>query len=80
MPGRPGRTLHHVRILIGELDGLAAHRGYPAVLRCDNGPELACAAMADGPAPESVCVSYRRVNRGETGMSNRSTAASATNV
>jgi transposase InsO family protein len=34
-------------ILIGELDRLAAHRGYPAVLRCDNGPELACAAMAD---------------------------------
>ena len=22
-------------------------RGYPAVLRCDNGPDLACAAMAD---------------------------------
>jgi transposase InsO family protein len=33
--------------LIDELDRLAAHRGYPAVLRCDNGPELACAAMAD---------------------------------
>ena len=34
--------------LIGELDRLAAQRGsYPAVLRCDNGPELACAAMAD---------------------------------
>ena len=30
--------------LIGELDRLAAERGtYPAVLRCDNGPELACA-------------------------------------
>ena len=29
--------------LIDELDRLAAHRGgYPAVLRCDNGPELAC--------------------------------------
>ncbi len=24
--------------LIGELDRLAAQRGYPAVLRCDNGP------------------------------------------
>jgi putative transposase len=23
------------------------NRGYPAVLRCDNGPELACVAMAD---------------------------------
>jgi putative transposase len=33
--------------LIGELDRLAGQRGYPAVLRCDNGPELACAAMAD---------------------------------
>jgi transposase InsO family protein len=33
--------------LIDELDRLAAQRGHPAVLRCDNGPELACAAMAD---------------------------------
>ena len=34
--------------LIAELDRLASERGtYPAVLRCDNGPELACAAMAD---------------------------------
>ena len=33
--------------LIAELDCLAELRGYPAVLRCDNGPELACAAMAD---------------------------------
>ena len=33
--------------LIDELDRLAAERGYPAVLRCDNGPELACHAMAD---------------------------------
>jgi putative transposase len=33
--------------LINELDRLAAVRGYPGVLRCDNGPELACAAMAD---------------------------------
>jgi putative transposase len=34
--------------LIAELDRLAAERGtYPTVLRCDNGPELACAAMAD---------------------------------
>jgi putative transposase len=34
-------------VLIDELDRLAAVRGYPAVLRCDNGPELACAAMTD---------------------------------
>ena len=33
--------------LIDELDRLAAERGYPAVLRCDNGPELACTVMAD---------------------------------
>jgi putative transposase len=33
--------------LIDELDRIAADRGYPAVLRCDNGPELACQAMAD---------------------------------
>jgi putative transposase len=33
--------------LIAELDRLAAdRRSYPAVLRCDNGPELACDAMA----------------------------------
>ena len=34
-------------VLIDELDGIAADRGYPAVLRCDNGPEFACEAMAD---------------------------------
>ena len=33
--------------LVAELDRLAVDRGYLAVLRCDNGPELACAAMAD---------------------------------
>jgi transposase InsO family protein len=34
--------------LIAELARLAADRGtHPAVLRCDNGPELACAAMAE---------------------------------
>jgi putative transposase len=34
--------------LITELDRLAGQRGaYPAVLRCDNGPELACTAMTD---------------------------------
>jgi hypothetical protein len=34
-------------VLIEELDRLATGRGDPAVLRCDNGPELACEAMAD---------------------------------
>ncbi|EUA04203.1 integrase core domain protein [Mycobacterium kansasii 824] len=34
--------------LIDELDRIAAQRGtYPNVLRCDNRPELACAAMAN---------------------------------
>jgi transposase InsO family protein len=43
--------------LIDELDRLAQRRGYPAVLRCDNGPELACAAMADW-AGERVGLSF----------------------
>lgn len=34
--------------LRAELDRVAAERGiYPTVLRCDNGPELACSAIAD---------------------------------
>jgi len=34
--------------VITELDRLATERGtYPAVLRCDNGPEFACGVMAD---------------------------------
>ena len=33
--------------LTDELDRIVRLRGYPAVLRCDNGPELACAAMAE---------------------------------
>ena len=41
--------------LIAELDRLAAERGtYPAVLRCDTGPELACSAMADRSAGQVV--------------------------
>ena len=43
--------------LINELDRLALQRGYPAVLRCDNGPELACDAMADW-AGERVGLSF----------------------
>jgi putative transposase len=42
--------------LIDELDRLALDRGHPAVLRCDNGPELACDAMADW-AGERVALS-----------------------
>jgi transposase InsO family protein len=33
--------------LLDELDRIAAGRSYPAVLRCDHGPEPACQAMAD---------------------------------
>ena len=44
-------------VLIDELDRLALTRGYPAVLRCDNGPELACEAMADW-AGERVGLSF----------------------
>ena len=44
-------------VLIDELDRLAMLRGYPAVLRCDNGPELACEAMADW-AGERVGLSF----------------------
>ena len=43
--------------LIDELDRLASTRGYPAVLRADNGPELACTAMADW-AGQRVDLSY----------------------
>jgi len=42
------RTYTRREHLIAEFDWLAEQRGtYPAALRCDNGPELACSAMAD---------------------------------
>ncbi len=71
-------------VLIDELDRLAMQRGYPGVLRCDNGPELACEAMADW-AGERVRLSFippssRPANPGATAMSSPSTAASATNA
>ena len=47
MPCRPRRARHRRRPAIAELDRIAAQRGYPEVIRCDNGPELACTAMAD---------------------------------
>jgi putative transposase len=47
MPRRPSGA-QHPQHLIAELDRLAAERAtYPAVLRCDHGPELACVAMAE---------------------------------
>lgn len=67
-------------VLIDELDRLALLRGYPAVLRCDNGPELACEAMADW-AGERVGLSFIPPGEpGATATSSRSTAASATNA
>jgi putative transposase len=44
-------------VLIDEPDRIAVTRGNPAVLRCDNGPELACDAMADW-AGERVGLSF----------------------
>jgi putative transposase len=44
-------------ILAAELDRLAAIRGYPAVLRSDNGPELACTTMT-GWAGERTGLSF----------------------
>ena len=44
--GLVGRSITP-HVFIAELDRLATSRGYPAVLRCDNGPELARDAMTD---------------------------------
>ena len=67
-------------VLIGELDRLAISRGYPAVLRCDNGPELACDAMAEWAAERFGLAFIPPDNHGATDTSNRSTPASATNA
>jgi putative transposase len=67
--------------LIGQLDRLAAERGtFPAVLRCDNGPELACAAMGDWPAGQVGSHFIPPGEPGEMATLSRSTPASATNV
>ena len=67
--------------LIAELDRLAAQRGtYPAVLRCDNGPELACSAMAEWAAGQVGLHFVPPDNRGAAATSSRSTPASATNA
>jgi putative transposase len=65
--------------LIAELDRLAAERGtYPSVLRGDNGPELACHAMAEWPKG-NVGLHFIPPG-GATATYNRSTPASATNA
>ena len=66
--------------LIAELDRLAAQRGaFPAVLWCDNGPELACSAMADWAAGQ-VGLHFVPGSRGAAATSSRSTPASPTNA
>jgi putative transposase len=37
---------------------VAAQRGHPVVLRCDNRPELACVATADWAAAERVGLAF----------------------
>ena len=66
--------------LMAELNRLAAQRGtYLAVLRCDNGPELACSAVVDrADSQVGVVLDPRPASRGETATSNRSTPASVT--
>jgi putative transposase len=44
-------------VLVDELDRVAVTRDYHFVLRCDDGPELACSAMADW-AGERVGLSF----------------------
>jgi transposase InsO family protein len=66
--------------LIDVLDRLATVRGYPAMLGCGSGPELACEAMADW-AGERVGISF--ISPGEPGAMatlSRSTAVCATNA
>jgi putative transposase len=83
-PRMPRRALWDRSItgdrLIDELDRIALDRGYPAVVRCDNGPELACDAMADW-AGERVALSFIPLGSpGATATSSRSTPGSATNA
>jgi putative transposase len=42
---RPGSLVPY--LLVATLDGIAAERGAPKYIRCDNGPELIAAAVAD---------------------------------
>ena len=66
--------------LTAELDRIAADRGYPAVVRADKGPELACTTMSDWAQGRVGLALSRPANRGTTATSNRCTAASATNA
>ncbi len=66
--------------LIDELDVIAAGRGYPRVLRCDNGPNWPARRWPTGPASGSGSPSSHPASPGKMGTSNHSTAAAATNV
>jgi hypothetical protein len=66
--------------LIDELDRIATTRGYPAVLRCDNGPSWPAPRWPTGPANGSRCRSSHPASPDATATSNRSTAGSATNA
>ena len=71
--------------LIDELDRVALTRGYPDVLRCDNGPDLACEAMADWagervaaipwPLPEGAMTHPRTAGTFERSFPQHSTVA-----
>jgi len=66
--------------LIAELDRLAVGRGYPAVLRCDNGPSSPAPQSPTGPANAPTCTSSHLGSPGATDTSSRSTAAFGTSA
>jgi transposase InsO family protein len=66
--------------LTSELDHIAAQRGYPAVLRSDNGPEFASHIMHDWARKTPTYTTFRQASPGKTVTSNPSTAAYAMNV
>ena len=63
--------------LVGILERLSITHGLPAILRMDNGPELTCQALAEGPKASWAWYSSRPVSPGATATSSRSTHANA---
>ena len=67
--------------LIDELDRLAAARGYPAVLRCDNGVRAGLRGDGRlGPRTGRARLHPARASPGVTATSSRSTAGFATSA
>jgi hypothetical protein len=66
--------------LADEFDRIAVDRGYPSVLRSDNGPEWRVRRCGTGPVNASAWRSSHPANRGATATSSRSTAGYATNA